>query len=139
MTRKRVAMAVGPVLWWPAFPFARSVERSAATVQRTVSKRSARRERKMTTVLQCLQEMVLDAEAELGPWCRIAGVRAHVEDRLDAGRAFGALFTTLDRLEAKGFVTWRLGPPSPVRGGRAPRLYALTEGGRAALRLAKGL
>lgn len=90
-------------------------------------------------MLQRFQELVLDAVAELGSGCRIADVRQHVEDRLDGGRAFGAVFTTLDRLEAKGLVTWSLGAPSPVRGGRAPRLYALTAEGRAALRLAKGV
>lgn len=88
-------------------------------------------------MLQRFQELVLGAVEELGPHVRIADVRMHVEDRVDRGLAFGAVFTTLDRLEAKGLVSWRLGAPTPARGGRAPRLYSLTKEGGAALEDAK--
>ena len=70
-------------------------------------------------MIQRFQEMVLAAIEWLGPGCRIADIRVVVEDRLEQGRAFGAVFTTLDRLEAAGLVTWRLGPSQPRRGGRA--------------------
>lgn len=90
-------------------------------------------------MIQRFQEMVLAAIEWLGPGCRIADIRAVVEDRLEQGRAFGAVFTTLDRLEAAGLVTWRLGPSQPRRGGRAPRLYALTVAGRDALAQARAV
>jgi len=45
----------------------------------------------------------------------------------------GALYTTLDRMEDKGIVRSRLGDPTPQRGGRAKRYFALTKAGRAAL------
>src|SRR5436190_13733573 len=41
----------------------------------------------------------------------------------------GALYTTLDRLEDKGFVTSRLGDPTPQRGGRAKRYFVLSANG----------
>lgn len=90
-------------------------------------------------MLQRFQERVLEAVEAYGPNVRIADVRSHVEDRVDRGLAFGAVFTTLDRLEAKGLVSWRLGAPAPARGGRAPRLYSLTREGGAALDEARAL
>ena len=45
----------------------------------------------------------------------------------------GALYTTLDRLEDKGLVSSRLGDPTPQRGGRAKRYFALSAKGLAAI------
>ena len=45
----------------------------------------------------------------------------------------GALYTTLDRLEDKRLVTSRLGDPTPQRGGRAKRYFALNAKGLAAI------
>jgi DNA-binding PadR family transcriptional regulator len=45
----------------------------------------------------------------------------------------GALYTTLDRMEGKGLVRSRIGDPSPQRGGRAKRYFAVTRKGRAAI------
>ena len=39
-----------------------------------------------------------------------------------------------ERLEARGFVTSRLGDPTPIRGGRRKRLYTLTPAGALALK-----
>ena len=44
------------------------------------------------------------------------------------------VYKTLSRLEDKGFVTGTLGDPTPVRGGRRKRYFALTATGRRALR-----
>ena len=46
----------------------------------------------------------------------------------------GAVYVTLDRLEAKGFLASRLGEPTAARGGRAKRYYLLTAAGKAAVR-----
>jgi len=51
--------------------------------------------------------------------------------------ARGALYTSLDRLEAKGLVTSRLGEPLAVRGGRSRRYFAITAPGLEALRHAR--
>ena len=49
-----------------------------------------------------------------------------------AGRSAspGALYTTLDRLEKKGYVSSEEGAPTPERGGRAKRFYQVSEVGR---------
>ena len=49
----------------------------------------------------------------------------------DAGRdvSLGAIYTALERLTKKGFVTSQLGEPTPVRGGRRKRHYELTPEG----------
>jgi DNA-binding PadR family transcriptional regulator len=49
----------------------------------------------------------------------------------------GALFTSLDRLEAKGLVRSRMGDPVAVRGGRARRYFEVTGAGFKALRSAR--
>jgi PadR family transcriptional regulator PadR len=59
----------------------------------------------------------------------------------------GAIYTTLDRLERKGFVSSSVGEATAVRGGKAKRYYRVSARGVAALEralaafqsLAKGL
>jgi len=48
----------------------------------------------------------------------------------------GAIYTTLDRLESKGFLRSAVGEATPERGGRAKRYYHLTPRGLTALRRA---
>lgn len=48
--------------------------------------------------------------------------------------ARGAMYVTLDRLEAKGYVTSREGDPTPSRGGRPRRYYTVRSTGLALLR-----
>ena len=47
------------------------------------------------------------------------------------GRAVGvgSIYAALERLEAKGLVSSRLGDPTPERGGRAKRYFRATPGG----------
>ena len=46
----------------------------------------------------------------------------------------GSIYITLDRLETKGYLRSWLGDPTPERGGRAKRYYALRPRAVAALR-----
>jgi PadR family transcriptional regulator PadR len=46
----------------------------------------------------------------------------------------GSLYLTLERLESQGFVTSRLGDPTPERGGRAKTYYRVTGRGLKAVR-----
>lgn len=46
----------------------------------------------------------------------------------------GALYTALERLEAKGCLTSTMGEPLPERGGRARRYFTVTAAGMRALR-----
>ncbi|MDA8017076.1 MAG: PadR family transcriptional regulator [Thermoanaerobaculia bacterium] len=47
----------------------------------------------------------------------------------------GAVYTTLERLEGKGFLCSRMGRPTAVRGGRRKKLCRLTPAGERALSL----
>jgi PadR family transcriptional regulator PadR len=46
----------------------------------------------------------------------------------------GALYVTLGRLEAKGYVSSRTGDPAPARGGRPRRYYVVRPSGLSLLR-----
>jgi PadR family transcriptional regulator, regulatory protein PadR len=65
--------------------------------------------------------------------------RATIADICDAladhkmPRSFGAIYTVLDRMLAKKFVTRSKGEPLPERGGKARYQYKITSGGRAAI------
>ena len=48
------------------------------------------------------------------------------------------VYTTLQRLEAKGLVSTHLGEPRPERGGRPPRLVAVAPEGLKAIRATAG-
>jgi PadR family transcriptional regulator, regulatory protein PadR len=60
-------------------------------------------------------------------------IRGEVEERAGRTVSVGALYTTLERLQEKGFVTSRLGDPTPQRGGRAKRFVKITGAGERAL------
>jgi len=45
----------------------------------------------------------------------------------------GALYTTLERLQTKGYVTSSWGEATPERGGRRKRIFRVEAAGRAAL------
>jgi DNA-binding PadR family transcriptional regulator len=61
-------------------------------------------------------------------------VRALLEERTQRPVARGALYTALERLEAKGCVRSRMGDPSDDRGGKPRRYFAVTPTGLRALR-----
>ena len=64
-------------------------------------------------------------------------VREQIELRTGRDISYGAVYTTLDRLESKGFVAHRLGEPTPDRGGRARKYFRVLPEGRRALRDAR--
>ena len=61
--------------------------------------------------------------------CYGVPIRALIEERTGRSIAAGAVYTALDRLAARGFVSSRLGEPSALRGGRPKRLYRLEAAG----------
>lgn len=61
-----------------------------------------------------------------------ASIALEIEQTIRRRCSLGALYTTLDRLESKGFVETRLGDPTPERGGRAKRMVRVTGAGRKA-------
>lgn len=64
------------------------------------------------------------------------GFRVQQEIQQRSGRtcSLGALYTTLDRLEKKGFVSSWVGEPTPERGGRAKKYFKVEASGELALK-----
>lgn len=60
-------------------------------------------------------------------------IRREIERRTRRTVAVGALYTALDRLEAKGLVTSTMSLPTPERGGRSKRFFTVTSAGEKAL------
>ena len=61
-------------------------------------------------------------------------VRREIEDSTGRSVSRGAFYTTLDRLEQKGFVSWSEHAPSDSRRRTPLRLYRVTPAGLQALR-----
>ncbi len=61
-------------------------------------------------------------------------IRELIEERTGRPVARGALYTGLDRLEAKGCLKSRMGDATDERGGKAKRYYAVTQAGLKAIR-----
>jgi DNA-binding PadR family transcriptional regulator len=61
-------------------------------------------------------------------------VRALLEQRTGRPVARGALYTALERLEAKGCLRSRMGDPTNERGGKARRYFTVTPLGVKALK-----
>jgi DNA-binding PadR family transcriptional regulator len=78
--------------------------------------------------------MVLLALVHLGPNAYGMTVRREIEQRTGRDISIGAIYTTLQRLENKGYVTSTVGEPTAERGGRAKRMFRLEADGRRALR-----
>jgi PadR family transcriptional regulator, regulatory protein PadR len=63
-------------------------------------------------------------------------IQEEIEDRASRHCSFGALYTTLDRLEQKGYLCSRIGEKTAERGGRAKKYFRLTAAGSSALKQA---
>ena len=77
--------------------------------------------------------MVLAALVRLGPDAYGVSIRQEIEDRADRKVSVGALHATLTRLEAKSYVSSRVGEATAERGGRAKKYYEIEASGRAQL------
>ena len=73
--------------------------------------------------------LVLSAAARLGEDAYGAAIRTEVENSSGRQCSLGALYTTVDRLEAKGFIRTAMGDPTPQRGGRPKRMVRVTKAG----------
>jgi PadR family transcriptional regulator, regulatory protein PadR len=65
-----------------------------------------------------------------------AAIRQEIHARSGRDVSINAVYTTLDRLESKGFLKSWVGDPTPQRGGRRRKFYGLRPAGVAALRQA---
>jgi DNA-binding PadR family transcriptional regulator len=73
--------------------------------------------------------LVLTAAVHLDEGAYGAAIRREIEAATERRCSIGALYTTLDRLETKGFVKTWMGDSTPQRGGRAKRMVRVTAKG----------
>ena len=73
--------------------------------------------------------LILTAAARLADDAYGATIRGAIEEATGSACSIGALYTTIDRLEQKGFIKTRMGEATAVRGGRAKRMVRITPKG----------
>ena len=83
--------------------------------------------------LGAFEHLVLLAVMRLGKETYGMLVRREIESCTGRDVAIGAVYATLERLDAKGLVSSRLGEATAERGGRAKRLFRITGTGVQAL------
>ena len=93
------------------------------------------------------EQITLLALIRLGENAYGMTIRQEIAKRTGKEVSIGAIYTTLDRLEKKGFVSSRIGEATAERGGRAKRYFKVKAAGATALnrsretiaRMAEGL
>jgi DNA-binding PadR family transcriptional regulator len=83
------------------------------------------------------EQLILLAILRLGDAAYGVTIRAELAKRAERNIAPGAMYTALERLEAKGLIKSRMSDPTPQRGGRARRYVSVTASGRQALTRAR--
>lgn len=81
------------------------------------------------------EELVLLATYGLDEGHEAYGVsiQQRLEETIDRSATLGAVYSALDRLERKGYLTSRVGGATGERGGRRKRLFEITPDGVEAL------
>lgn len=79
------------------------------------------------------EQVVLLALARLRDRAYGMAIRQEIERRTGRDVGIGSVYSALDRLERKRYVSSRVGHPTPERGGRAKRYYRLERAGYLAL------
>jgi len=79
------------------------------------------------------EELVLLCVRQLGADAHGAAIQARLAESAAREVTLGAIYAALDRTQRKGLADSWLGEPTPERGGRAKRHYAVTADGEAAL------
>jgi PadR family transcriptional regulator len=83
------------------------------------------------------EQIVLLAVIRLGDSAYGVPIRREIEKRGGRKVTVGALYSTLDRLEAKGYVSSWFADPTAERGGRSRRYFRVEPVGAEALARAK--
>ena len=79
------------------------------------------------------EEIVLLALVRLGENAYGVTIRREIAERTGRDISFGSVYTSLERLARKGYVSPRMGEPTPERGGRAKRYFKIEAPGLHAL------
>ncbi len=75
------------------------------------------------------EQMVLLSILRLGEGAYALAVVRELDEQVGRRVSRGALYKTLDRMEAKGLVEWRKEESTPDRGGHPRRLFSVTPDG----------
>jgi DNA-binding PadR family transcriptional regulator len=86
----------------------------------------------MTDWLGEFEQLVLFAVLHLDEAYGVS-IRQEIERRTGRSVSAGAVYTTLERLEARGLVASTWGEPTPERGGKRKRYYMVRPAGRQSL------
>ena len=89
------------------------------------------------TTLGEFEQLVLLAILRLGSGAYGVSIAAELEERAGRRVSRGALYTTLDRLEDKGLLRWKIDPGTSARDGLPRRTYSVSERGLASLRTSR--
>ena len=81
-----------------------------------------------------LEQLILLAILRLAPDAYGLSIARELEAHAGRRLSRGALYTSLDRLEAKGFLRWKLEAGGPERQSLPKRVYTVLPRGVAALR-----
>lgn len=79
------------------------------------------------------EELVMLATMKLGENAYGVPISELIEQVTGKRVSFGTLYSTLQKLEGKGFVSSRMGQSTPERGGRAKKYFTVENAGRLAL------
>jgi DNA-binding PadR family transcriptional regulator len=79
------------------------------------------------------EQMVMLAVARLGGEAYGIAILDEIRERTGAEVAVASVYSSLDRMERRGYVSSSVGAPTPERGGRAKKYFALEPDGRHAL------
>lgn len=86
------------------------------------------------------EQLVLLALLQIGDHAYGVPIREEIVRRTARDVSLGAVYKTLERLEARGLVSSSVGDPTPERGGRRKKFYRVEPRGMRALRASvKGL
>jgi len=87
----------------------------------------------MDTRLGEFEQLLLFALVRLGDAAHGVTLRRAIETRTNRKVSAGAVYTAMERLEARGFVSSTIGEPTPQRGGKRKKHYRLEKAGAQAL------
>lgn len=80
------------------------------------------------------EQLVLLAILQLKTSAHAPAIARLLEQAAGRNVSRGALYSSLERLERKGLVTWRIEASGPERRGQPKRLFSVTDPGLDALR-----
>jgi DNA-binding PadR family transcriptional regulator len=83
------------------------------------------------------EQLLLLAILRLGSEAFAPDVSRELESKADRRVSRGHLYTSLDRLEEKGLLRWKVAAGTAVRDGLPRRAYTVTPAGMAALRASR--